>query len=223
MKDFYFKSKKSNSIKSRKRKNYFRTNIVSFNSEKDDSNNTINDTSLKPSNTLNNNNFINYNNSFQKNNNKMNFNADKNSKSVFLDNSNNFNNKKNMSSVKVTKSFSNFLLSKKSIKSNINTMKKNISNQNIYNSNISIENKNIINNNKILSLRNSANLNSRNFSTVKEEQEQTSKICEENNPFESPKNNINNDGLFKFHLFYEGKKIDLLINKNEKFKKLFLL
>ena len=223
MKDFSSMLKKSKSIKSTKRKNYFRASAVSFNSEKDDSGISINGSSPKPSNHLNTNNFSIYNNSFQKNNNKNNNPMDINSKNIIVDNLNNPNNKKNKSSIKLNKSLSKLISPNKSINFKIDIIEKNMPNQSINNSIIPNGNKNIINNNKKLPLRNtSANINSRNFSTVKEEKEQTSKNIEEDYPNESPNNNINN-GLYKLQLFFEGKKIDLMINKNEKFKKLFLL
>ena len=133
--------KKSKSIKSAKRKNYFRASAVSFNSEKDDSDISINDSSPKLSNALNNNSI---NNSFQKNNNKNNNPMDINSKSIILDNLNNLNNKKNKSSIKLNKSLSKPISPNKSINFKIDTMKKNMSNQSINNSILSNGNKNII-------------------------------------------------------------------------------
>ena len=62
-------------------------------------------------------------------------------------------------------------------------------------------------------------MNSGNFSTVKEEQEQNSFLKDVNcNSIE----NMNKDE-YKIKIFYEGKHIDLMLNKNEKFKKLYLL
>ena len=228
MKDFRFKLNRSNILKSTKRKNYFRGSKNFFHLEKqDESYSSISNSSQKPSNTLNTNNFSNYN-SFQKNN-KSSFNGESISKSNILNNSNNISPKKNISSIKLKKEFSQIIpqnkrYSLKNKKSLNNLLVQNNNNSN--NSNISneIKNKIKINNNKIISLRNSiGNINSRNFSTVKEEPEQATKIKEENNSNEKINNSKINNEFYKLKIFYEGIKTDLTINKNEKFKKLILL
>ena len=69
------------------------------------------------------------------------------------------------------------------------------------------------------------NLNSGKISTVKEEQEQASDTIDNNNNNNNKLiDNIDlNKEKLKIQIFFEGKNIELYLNKNDKFKKLVLL
>ena len=96
----------------------------------------------------------------------------------------------------------------------------------------------VFNNKKQTSLRNGIQkLNSGYVSTVKEEQEQNSKLVDNNNNNiinnnPNSNNNIQNvntinsnmiSDKYKIQIFYEGKYINLTLNRNDKFKKLILM
>ena len=228
MEDFTFKLDKS--IKNFKNQNMSRRSIMSFNSEKDDySINSIkNDSSIVPN--ISNSKNILINKSFHKKN-KINFlNKEVNSKNNIsedykINHSNNNNAQKQNSSSITLKSYSQLLSSKNNNFKNIKIFKKTL-NQKIDNSNNFNENKNFISNNKVLALRNQTqNLNSGKISTVKEEQEQASDIIDNNNNNNNKLiDNIDlNKEKLKIQIFFEGKNIEIYLNKNDKFKKLVLL
>ena len=217
MEEFNFKLNKSNSINNKKNKKKILLSM-SFNSEKDDSNNTINNISPKTSNKLNLNNYSIYK-SFHKHN-KYNYtNLGLNSPNNISEEYNIDKHKHNNSS-KIIKSYFESESS-----NNLNYKNKNSKRFfNLNNDNINIlnDNKNIINYSKNISLRNTSNLNSGNFSTVKEEQEQNSFLKDNNDCSNNLLGNIKKEE-YKIKIFYEGKNIDLILNKNDKFKKLLLL
>ena len=223
MDEFSFNIKKTQTFKNTKNQ---RVSFISFNSEKDDSNNNINNSLPK---TLNNLNINNSNNnllykSFNKN--KKNF-----SKFDLLNSKSNISNEYNLkiqkqnSIQKIKKVYSLNPAAFKNVKPNIinNKILNNKSKSNIDITNISNEIKNKVNNSKILSKRNiPATLNSEKFSTVKEEQEQNSYILDKNNNNMNQNLDINKE-QYKIKVYYEGKNINLILNKNDKFKKLILL
>ncbi len=206
--------KRTQSINSIKKQNKFKNSIMSFSSEQDSSLNSIT-SSPKASDKFNNNSLY---SSFKKYNKTNNTNNDNDSKK----------NVSEESSVKYLKKYSPKI--KKSISyafpplTNLNNnVKENSFDLNNNNTNNNNNNNNyIVFNGKNQSLRNISNkLNSGKISTVKEEQEQEQTYLVDN-----MSNNILTNiktEEYKIQIYYEGKYIDLTLNKNDKFKKLILL
>ena len=207
--------KRTQSINSIKKQNKFKNSIMSFSSEQDSSLNSIT-SSPKASDKFNNNSLY---SSFKKYNKTNNTNNDNDSKK----------NVSEESSVKYLKKYSPKI--KKSVSyafpplTNLNNNVKENSfdlNNNTNNNNNNNNNNYIVFNGKNQSLRNISNkLNSGKISTVKEEQEQEQTYLVDN-----MSNNILTNiktEEYKIQIYYEGKYIDLTLNKNDKFKKLILL
>ena len=206
--------KRTQSINSIKKQNKFKNSIMSFSSEQDSSLNSIT-SSPKASDKFNNNSLY---SSFKKYNKTNNTNNDNDSKK----------NVSEESSVKYLKKYSPKI--KKSISyafpplTNLNNnVKENSFDLNNNNTNNNNNNNNyIVFNGKNQSLRNISNkLNSGKISTVKEEKEQEQTYLVDN-----MSNNILTNiktEEYKIQIYYEGKYIDLTLNKNDKFKKLILL
>jgi len=206
--------KRTQSINSIKKQNKFKNSIMSFSSEQDSSINSIT-SSPKASDKFNNNSLY---SSFKKYNKTNNTNNDNDSKK----------NVSEESSVKYLKKYSPKI--KKSVSyafpplTNLNNNVK----ENSFDLNNNTNNNNNNNNNYIVfngknqSLRNISNkLNSGKISTVKEEKEQEQTYLVDN-----MSNNILTNiktEEYKIQIYYEGKYIDLTLNKNDKFKKLILL
>ena len=201
MEENSFKLDKSKLLKNLKKQKQYKSTIISFNSEHDSNCNTINISSPKATNRLNNNS---YNNNFY------------NILTKETDSKNNISEEYNINSINTQNAnYSTIFLksySQSNFKINNNNNKNNFSNN---------SNNNNINNTNNIPLRNSPlRLNSGKISTVKEEQEQNSYIID-NNKNNSKDNEIKED--FKIQIFYEGKYIELILNKNDKFKNLYLL
>jgi len=207
--------KRTQSINSIKKQNKFKNSIMSFSSEQDSSINSIT-SSPKASDKFNNNSLY---SSFKKYNKTNNTNNDNDSKK----------NVSEESSVKYLKKYSPKI--KKSVSyafpplTNLNNNVKENSfdlNNNTNNNNNNNNNNYIVFNGKNQSLRNISNkLNSGKISTVKEEKEQEQTYLVDN-----MSNNILTNiktEEYKIQIYYEGKYIDLTLNKNDKFKKLILL
>ena len=203
--------KRTQSINSIKKQNKFKSTIMSFSSEQDSSINSIT-SSPKASDKFNNNSLY---SSFKKYNKTNNTNNDNDSKK----------NVSEESSVKYLKKYSPKI--KKSVSyafpplTNLNNnVKENSFDLNNNTNNNNNNNNYIISNGKNQSLRNISNkLNSGKISTVKEEQEQTYLVDNMSNNILT---NIKTEE-YKIQIYYEGKYIDLTLNKNDKFKKLILL
>ena len=196
--------KRTQSINSIKKQNKFKNSIMSFSSEQDSSINSIT-SSPKASDKFNNNSLY---SSFKKYNKTNNTNNDNDSKK----------NVSEESSVKYLKKYSPKIKKSDSYAfpplTNINNNTNNNNNNN--------NNNYIVFNGKNQSLRNISNkLNSGKISTVKEEKEQEQTYLVDN-----MSNNILTNiktEEYKIQIYYEGKYIDLTLNKNDKFKKLILL
>lgn len=221
MNEFSLNIKKSQTIKNNKKQ---RASFISFNSDKDDSLYTINNSLPKALKAFQNNNYSSFIPNFL-NKNKKNFSKLDllNPKGNISNDDNQKNQKKN--SLKITKSYSQNPAGLKNLKFQINNkIFKNITNSNLESPNISSEIKKKVNNSKILSVRNSpGKLNVEKFSTVKEEQEQNSELLDKNINNNPIQNFEINKEQYKIKIFYEGKNFDLILNKNDKFKKLFVL
>ena len=207
--------KRTQSINSIKKQNKFKNSIMSFSSEQDSSINSIT-SSPKASDKFNNNSLY---SSFKKYNKTNNTNNDNDSKK----------NVSEESSVKYLKKYSPKI--KKSVSyafpplTNLNNNVKENSfdlNNNTNNNNNNNNNNYIVFNGKNQSLRNISNkLNSGKISTVKEEKEQEQTYLVDNKS-NNILTNIKTEE-YKIQIYYEGKYIDLTLNKNDKFKKLILL
>ena len=203
--------KRTQSINSIKKQNKFKSTIMSFSSEQDSSINSIT-SSPKASDKFNNNSLY---SSFKKYNKTNNTNNDNDSKK----------NVSEESSVKYLKKYSPKI--KKTVSyafpplTNLNNnVKENSFDLNNNTNNNNNNNNYIVSNGKNQSLRNISNkLNSGKISTVKEEQEQTYLVDNMSNNILT---NIKTEE-YKIQIYYEGKYIDLTLNKNDKFKKLILL
>ena len=203
--------KRTQSINSIKKQNKFKSTIMSFSSEQDSSINSIT-SSPKASDKFNNNSLC---SSFKKYNKTNNTNNDNDSKK----------NVSEESSVKYLKKYSPKI--KKTVSyafpplTNLNNnVKENSFDLNNNTNNNNNNNNYIVSNGKNQSLRNISNkLNSGKISTVKEEQEQTYLVDNMSNNILT---NIKTEE-YKIQIYYEGKYIDLTLNKNDKFKKLILL
>ena len=207
--------KRTQSINSIKKQNKFKNSIMSFSSEQDSSINSIT-SSPKASDKFNNNSLY---SSFKKYNKTNNTNNDNDSKK----------NVSEESSVKYLKKYSPKIKKSDSYAfpplTNLNNNVKENSfdlNNNTNNNNNNNNNNYIVFNGKNQSLRNISNkLNSGKISTVKEEKEQEQTYLVDN-----MSNNILTNiktEEYKIQIYYEGKYIDLTLNKNDKFKKLILL
>ena len=224
--------KKCRSIKSLKKKSQSKLTVKSFDSESDsnsnndDKSNTSNITNSSNKNTSRKMPIIPYNNS--PNNHKQNdenniITYSKKILSIMTDITNNIFQDYNNNSSKGKAMAQNY---------NNNTFLKPLSqlnNKNINNKNNNINSYDV--SSKNAQLRNFGfKLNSGDFSIVKEEQE---KKCSNLNNVNNNNNNNNinssnqhehdHDEQYKIQIFYEGKYLELMINKNAKFKKLILL
>ena len=201
--------KRTQSINSIKKQNKFKSTIMSFSSEQDSNINSIT-SSPKASDNFNNNSLY---SSFKKYNKTNNTNNDNDSKKNISEES----------SVKYLKQYSP-KIKKKSVSYAFPSLTN--LNNNIKENSIDLNNNNnnnyIVFNGKNQLLRNTSNkLNSGKISTVKEEQEQEQTYLVDNKS-NNILTNIKTEE-YKIQIYYEGKYIDLTLNKNDKFKKLILL